>query len=417
MTNSLGTRLKSAWNAFRNRDPTNEFGVGLGPGYSSRPDRARLRITSERTIISSINTRIAIDVADTTIVHARMDENGKFLDTIGSGLNKCLTMEANLDQTGKAFIQDAAMSLCDEGCIAIVPVDTTRNPRETSSFDIQSLRVGQITQWYPEHVRVNLYNEGTGHKEEIVLPKRTVAIVENPLYSVMNEPNSTLRRLAYKLSLLDAVDEQMRSGKLDLIIQLPYAVKSDLRKKYANDRRAELESQFESSRHGIAYIDGTEKIVQLNRPVENNLMTQIEYLTSMLYSQLGLSQGIFDGTATNEVLTNYYSRTIEPIVSAITNEMNRKFLSKTARSQRQAIYYFRDPFKFVPVSQIADMADKFTRNEIMTSNELRQIIGMKTSTDPSADELRNKNISQPGEEGMLEEEPVYDDSRYEEEIY
>lgn len=394
-------RLKHGWNAFKNRDPTYEGDYGIG--WSSRPDRVRLRPSSEKTIVSSINTRIALDVADATMLHARMDQNGKFLGTIDSGLNYCLTTEANIDQTGRAFMLDVVASMLDEGVVAIVPVDTTLNPKNTMSYDIKSLRVGKVTEWYPQHIRVNLYNDLTGRKQEIVLPKSMVALPENPLSSVMNEPNSTMRRLAYKLSLLDAIDEQTSSGKLDMIIQLPYLVKSELRKKQADERRDELERQLSSSRHGIGYIDGTEKVIQLNRPIENNLLTQIEYLTKMLYSQLGLSDGIFDGTASNEVLTNYYSRTVEPVVAAIANEMSRKFLSKTARSQGQSIYYFRDPFKFVPVSQIAEMADTFTRNEIMTSNEIRQIIGMKASDDPRANELRNKNLNQSEEDRMLDQ--------------
>lgn len=395
-------RLKHGWNAFKSRDPTAGY-ADIGPGYGVRPDRVRLRVSSERTIISAINTRIALDVADTTIVHARMDYNGRFVDTIDSGLNYCITEEANIDQTGKAFMQDVAASMLDEGVVAMVPVETTLNPNNTASFDVKQLRTGKILEWYPKHVRVSLYNENHGRKEEIVLPKSIVGIVENPLYPVMNEPNSTMRRLAYKLSLLDSIDEQASSGKLDMIIQLPYMLKSQLRKQQAEERRTELERQLSSAKLGIGYIDGTEKVIQLNRPLENNLLAQIEYLTKLLYSQLGLSEGIFDGTATNEVLTNYYSRTVEPIVAAISNEMQRKFLSKTARTQHQAIYYFRDPFKFVPVSQIAEMADTFTRNEIMTSNEIRQVIGMKTSEDPRADELRNKNLNESGEDLMIDE--------------
>lgn len=405
-------RLKHGWNAFKNRDPT--YYGDYGVGWSSRPDRIRLRPSSEKTIVSSINTRIALDVADTRMIHARLDQNGKFLKGIDSGLNYCLTTEANIDQTGRAFMLDVAASMLDEGVVAIVPVDTILNPKNTMSYDIKTLRVGKVVEWYPRHVRVNLYNDTTGRKQEIVLPKSIVALPENPLSPVMNEPNSTMRRLAYKLSLLDAIDEQTSSGKLDMIIQLPYLVKSELRKKQADERREELERQLSSSKHGIGYIDGTEKVIQLNRPIENNLLNQIEYLTKMLYSQLGLSDGIFDGTASNEVLTSYYSRTVEPVVAAIANEMNRKFLSKTARSQGQSIYYYRDPFKFVPVSQIAEMADTFTRNEIMTSNEIRQIIGMKSSDDPRANELRNKNLNQSQEDQMLDypmdEEAVNEES-------
>ncbi|MDO4802755.1 MAG: phage portal protein [Prevotellaceae bacterium] len=405
MEYSFGSRLKHAWNAFMNRDPTAEFRRDIGPGYSARPDRVKLRVGNERSIISSIYTRIAIDVAETTICHARMDDNGKFLETINSGLNECLTVEANIDQTSKAFLMDAVLSMFDEGVVAIVPVDTTMSPINTGSYEINSLRTGKIVDWYPEHVKVRLYNDRTGNKEEIILPKKTVAIVENPFYSVMNEPNSTLRRLVYKLNLLDAVDEQSSSGKLDLIIQLPYVVKSETRRDQAMKRRKEIEEQLTGSKYGIAYTDGTERITQLNRSVDNNLMNQIEYLTTMLYSQLGLTQSVFDGTATNEVLTNYYSRTVAPIVAAFANEMKRKFLTKTARSQNQSIFYFSDPFKFVPVAQIADIADKFTRNEIMSSNEVRQIVGMKASEDPRADELRNKNLSEPKEAN----DEVYED--------
>lgn len=393
MEYTFGARLKHAWNAFLNRDPTSDFDPNIGASYSYRPDRVRLRAGNERSIIASIYTRIALDVAQTNIVHARIDENDRFIDTIDTGLNRCLTLEANVDQTSKAFILDVVLSMFDEGCVAIVPVETTLNPKVTGSYDILSMRTARIVEWYPKHVRVNLYNEQTGRKEDLTLPKSMVAIVENPFYSVMNEPNSTLRRLTRKLNILDAIDEQSGSGKLDLIIQLPYIVKGDARKKQAEERRNAIERQLTGSKYGIAYTDGTEKITQLNRSVENNLMNQIEYLTTMLYSQLGLTQSVFDGTANNEVLTNYYSRTVEPIVAAIADEMKRKFLTKTARTQHQSIYFFRDPFKFVPVEQVAEIADKFNRNEIMSSNEIRQIVGMKTVSDPRADELRNKNIS------------------------
>lgn len=405
MKESFGERIKRGWNAFMNKDPTSYRDYDIGAGFSYRPDRTRLNLGNERSIISSIYNRIAMDVAETTIQHARLDENGRFLDVIDDGLNRCLTFEANVDQTGKAFILDVTLSMFDEGCVAIVPIDTTTNPLKTGSYDIQSMRTAKVIQWYPRHVRVYVYNDRTGQKEEIILPKQSVAIVENPLYSVMNEPNSTLRRLVRKLNMLDSVDEETTSGKLDLIIQLPYVVKSEQRREQANKRRQEIVDQLRGSKYGIAYTDGTEKITQLNRSIENNLMSQIEYLTTTLYSQLGLTQSVFDGTANNEVLTNYYSRTVEPVVSAIVDEMKRKFLTKTAIAQHQTIYYFRDPFKFIPVNQIADIADKFTRNEILTSNELRQIIGMKASNDPTADELRNKNLSASPEELSVEEEP------------
>ena len=407
MPESLGARLKHAWNAFLSREPTQTYSYDFGSAYSTRPDRVRLRIGNERSIISSIYTRISLDVAESTIMHARVDENGRYLEPMDSGLNRCLTVEANIDQTSKAFFQDVVMSMFDEGCVAIVPVDTTLSPLKTGSYDIQTMRTGKIVQWYPQHVKVNVYNDRTGEKSDLVLPKSTVAIIENPFYSVMNEPNSTLRRLIYKLNLLDAIDEQSGSGKLDLIIQLPYVVKSDARRQQAERRRKDIEEQLAGSKYGIAYTDGTEHVTQLNRSVENNLMSQIEYLTSMLYSQLGMTKEVFDGTANSETLSNYYSRSIMPIVSAITSEMKRKFLTKTARAQGQTILSFRDPFSFIPVTQIADIADKFTRNEIMTSNEVRQIIGMKAADDPRADELRNKNLSQSGEQAadsLIDEE-------------
>lgn len=406
---SFGSRLKHAWNAFfNNRDPTTYYS-GMGVGYSRRPDRPRLTRGNERSIITAVYNRIALDAAAIDILHVRLDENGRFLEAIDSGLNNCLTVEANIDQTGRALIQDEVMSMLDEGCVAIVPVDTTLNPRVTGSYDILSMRTGKIIEWYPKDVKVRLYNEQTGRKEEVILPKKMVAIVENPLYSVMNEPNSTLQRLIRKLNLLDAVDEQSSSGKLDLIIQLPYVIKTEARRQQAENRRRDIEAQLAGSKYGIAYADGTEKITQLNRSVENNLMSQIEYLTNMLYSQLGITQAILDGTADDKAMLNYYNRTIEPILSAITDEMKRKFLTKTARSQLQSIEFFRDPFKLVPVADLAEIADKMTRNEIMSSNEIRQVIGMKPSDDPKADELRNKNLSEPtGEseaEGAVEEQP------------
>jgi len=394
MENSFTSRLKHAWNAFFNKDPTDYY-KNIGTSYTYRPDRPRLTRGNERSIVTSVYNRIALDASSVTIQHVRLDENNRFVSVIDSGLNNCLTVEANLDQTGRAFIQDVVMSMLDEGCVAIVPVETTLNPEITGSYDILSMRTGKILEWYPSHVKVRVYNEKTGRKEDIVVPKSTVGIVENPLYAVINEPNSTMQRLIRKLNLLDVVDEQSSSGKLDLIIQLPYIIKTEARRQQAEKRRQDIVDQLAGSKYGIAYTDGTERITQLNRPVENNLMKQIEYLTSMLYSQLGITQSILDGTADDKTMLNYYNRTIEPILSAIVDEMKRKFLTKTARSQLQSISFFRDPFKLVPVSDISEIADKFTRNEIMTSNEIRQIIGMKPSDDPRADELRNKNISQP----------------------
>ena len=388
-------RLMHAWNAFSNRDPTGGSRA-IGASYIYRPDRVRFSRGNERSIITSVFNRIGMDVAALNITHVRLDENDRMDSTMHTGLNNCLTLEANIDQTGRAFMQDAVMSLLDEGCVAIVPVDTTLNP-DTGSYDILTMRTGKILEWYPAHVKLRVYNERKGEKEDITVPKSTVAIVENPLYSVVNEPNSTLKRLVRKLNLLDAVDEQSGSGKLDLIIQLPYVIKTEARRKQAEDRRKDIESQLAGSKYGIAYTDGTEHITQLNRPVENNLMKQIEYLTSMLYSQLGITQGVMDGTADEAVMLNYHSRTIEPIAAAIVDEMKRKFLTKTARSQRQTIMFFRDPFKLVPVMQLADIADKFTRNEIMSSNEIRHIIGMKPSKDPKADQLVNSNVRQPEE--------------------
>jgi hypothetical protein len=396
---TFGSRLKHAWNAFFNKDPTSNY-RDVGMGYSYRPDRPRLTHGNERSIITSVYNRIALDVAAVDIRHIRIDENNRFLEIIPSDLNSCLSLEANLDQTGRAFIQDVVMSMLDEGCVAIVPVDTTFNPEVTGSYDIQSMRTGKIIEWHPRHIKVRVYNDRTGLKEDILIPKSMAAIIENPLYAVMNEHNSTMQRLIRKLNLLDVVDEQSSSGKLDLIIQLPYIIKTEARRKQAENRRQDIEAQLSGSKYGIAYTDGTEHITQLNRPVENNLMSQIEYLTSMLYSQLGITQGILDGTADEKTMLNYYSRTTEPILSAITDGMKRSFLTKTARSQLQTISFFRDPFKLVPVSEIAEIADKFTRNEIMTSNEMRQIIGMKPSGDPNADELRNKNLSKPSEDNV-----------------
>ena len=393
MEKSLGTRLKHAWNAFRNRDPTMDF-RDSGTAYYYRPDRPRFTRGNERSIITSVLNRIALDASAIDILHVRLDDNGRFLETIDSGLNNCLTLSANVDQTGRALKQDIIMSMLDEGCVAIIPTDTTTDPKKTESYRIDTMRVGKIVQWRPHHVQIRAYNENTGKKEEIWLPKSIVAIIENPLYAVMNEPNSTMQRLIRKLALLDVTDEQTASGKLDLIIQLPYVVKTEARRQQAETRRKDIEMQLAGSKYGIAYTDGTEKITQLNRSVENNLMKQVEYLTNQLYSQLGITQAILDGTADDKTMLNYYNRTIEPIVAAIVDEMKRKFLTKTARTQRQSIQFFRDPFKLVPVNDIAEIADKFTRNEIMTSNEIRQIVGMRPSDDPKADELRNSNISQ-----------------------
>lgn len=399
---SVGSRFKNAWNAFRNREPTKVF-QDIGYGYSYRPDRFHLTRGNERSIVTSVYNRIALDVAAIDIRHVQLDAEGRFCDVVQSGLNNCLSTEANLDQTGRAFIQDAVMSMMDEGCIAIVPVDTDDDPDDTTGYQILSMRVGRIRDWYPKHIRVELYNEETGRKQDIVVPKSTVAIVENPLYAVINEPNSTMQRLIRKLNLLDAVDEQSSSGKLDLIIQLPYVIKTEARRKQAEKRRKDIEQQLAGSKYGVAYTDGTERITQLNRSLENNLMKQIEYLTSMLYSQLGITQSILDGTADDKTMLNYYNRTIEPIIAAIVDEMKRKFLSKTARSQNKSIKFFRDPFKLVPVADLAEISDKFTRNEIATSNEIRQVIGWKPSDDPKADELRNSNLSQPNESPIREE--------------
>ena len=389
---SFSSRLRHAWDVFRNREPTYDY-QDTGPVSSFRPDRIRLSGGNERSIVTSIFNRIALDVSTINIKHCRIDENGRFKESINSSLDNCLNLEANIDQTGRAFMQDVVMSMLDEGCVAIVPTDTTLDPIATTSYDIQTMRTGKILEWYPKHVRVRVYNEKTGKQEDIKLPKSMVAIVENPLYAVINEPNSTMQRLMKKLVLLDAVDENTRSGKLDMIIQLPYVIKSDARKSQAEKRRKDIEEQLKGP-YGIAYVDGTEKVIQLNRPIENNLMTQIEYLTKLLYSQLGITEEILNGTANEQTMLNYNSRTIEPIVSAIVDEMKRKFLTKTARSQNQTIQFFRDPFRLVPVNDIAEIADKFTRNEILTSNEIRQIIGMKPSNDPKADKLINSNLNQ-----------------------
>ena len=392
MSLNLSTRLAHAWNAFTSRDPTQY--IITGPGYSSRPDRPRLTRGNEKSIATSIFNRVAIDVSAVNIKHCRLDKNGRYVEDIDSGLNNCLNLEANKDQTGRAFIQDAVLSMLDEGCVALVPVETTIDPKNSNSYQIDSMRTGKITEWYPDMVKVRLYNDRTGEKEEILLPKNQVAIIENPLYAVVNEYNSTMQRLIRKLSLLDVTDEQTASGKLDLIIQLPYVIKTETRREQAERRRKDIINQLAGSQYGIAYTDGTEKITQLNRSLENNLLKQVEYLTNMVYSQLGITQSVLDGTADEKTMLNYMNRTVEPIISAIVDELKRKFLTKTARSQLQSIVYFRDPFRLVPVNDIAEIADKFTRNEIMTSNEIRQIVGMQPSKDPKADELVNSNISQ-----------------------
>ena len=391
-------RLQHAWNAFVYNDNTYTNPQNLGGFSTFKPDRVHFSRGVEKSIVTSVYNRLALDVASLAIKHVRLDENGRYMEEVNSGLQNCLNVEANIDQTGRAFLQDVVMSMLDEGCVAIVPVDTTVNPAVSGSYEINTLRTGKILEWYPAHVRIRVYNDKKGIHEEITLPKSSVAIIENPLYAVINEPNSTMQRLIRKLNLLDVVDEQTSSGKLDLIIQLPYVIKSEARRRQAEERRKDIEMQLSGSKYGIAYTDGTERITQLNRPAENNLMKQVEYLTGMLYSQLGLTQSIMDGSADEKTMLNYYNRTIEPIIAAIVDEMRRKFLTKTARSQRQTVMYFRDPFKLVPVNEIAEIADKFTRNEIMTSNEIRQVVGMKPSDDPSADELRNKNLNQSGEE-------------------
>lgn len=395
MAENALTRFRNAWNAFLGRDPTRstpQYGMYAGTYY--RPDRTQLSYGNDKSIITAIYNRIAIDVSNIEIRHVRVDDNGQYQETIQSSLNNCLTLDANLDQTGKAFFQDLVMSLFDEGCVAVVPTDTSTNPNYTDSYDILTMRVGKIIEWYPRDIKVEVYNENTGKKEQVVCPKRTVAIIENPFYSIMNEPNSVLRRLIRKLVLLDAVDEQSSAGKLDLIIQLPYTIRNETRRKQAEERRENIEKQLAGSKYGIAYADATEHITQLNRPIENNLMKQIEYLTSLLYSQLGISETILNGTADEQTMLNYYNTTIEPILNAIVDECKRKFLTKTARTQKQSIMFFRDPFKLVPVNNIADIADKFTRNEILSSNEIRGIIGFRPSSDPKADELVNSNLNQ-----------------------
>lgn len=388
-------RLQHGWNAFRGRDrPANNTYVDYGMANYRRPDKVYLKVSNERSLVTAIYNRIAMDVAANEIEHVRLDYNGRYLETIHDGLNNCLTLEANLDQTSRAFYQDAVLSMFDEGVVAIVPIDTTIDPRKSSSYDIQSMRVAKITEWYPEHVKVKVYNEHTGRKEELILPKRMVAIVENPFYAIMNEANSTLQRLIRKLSMLDAIDEQAASGKLDLIIQLPYVIKSAARKEQAEQRRKDIEMQLSGTKYGIAYTDGTERITQLSRPIENNLMGQIEYLMNTLYSQLGITPEILNGTADERTMLNYNSRVIEPILSAFTEEMRRKFLTKTARTQGHSITFNHDPFKLTPINNIAEIADTFTRNEILSPNELRAIIGFKPVDNEQADELRNRNINQ-----------------------
>ena len=416
----IGDRLAHAWNAFMNRDPTTS-NIYSGSSYFNRPDRTRLRTGTEKSIINAIYNRLSLDTASMDIRHVRLDDNGRYIETIDSYFNECLTLSANTDQTSRMFMQDVVMSLLDEGSVAIVPVDTTFNPNITSSYDILSLRTGKILEWFPQHVKIRVYDENNGVKKDVIIPKKNVALIENPYYSIMNAHNSTLQRLIRKLNILDAIDEQSGSGKLDMIIKLPYAIKGTTRQRQAEERRKKIEDQLTDSKYGIAYIDGTESITQLNRPVENNLMKQIEYLTNLLFSQLGLTQAILDGTADEKTMLNYYNRTIEPILSGITDEMKRKFLTKTARTQGQTIQFFRDPFKLVPVTEIAEIADTLTRNEIASSNEIRQIMGWKPSSDPKADELRNSNISAPNDEREYNEgyseDDEYDDSEDSQEYY
>lgn len=409
--NAFGSRLKHAWNAFFNKDPTHIKNNNLSIGYNYRPDRIRYSRGKEKTIIASIFNRISLDASNIVIEHVMTDKDGRFLNKIDSNFNKCLNLSANLDQTGRAFRQDIIESMLDEGVVAIVPTDTTLDPKITKSYDILKMRTAKILEWYPTKVKLRLYDEREGIKKDIILPKDCVAIIENPFYSVMNENNSTLQRLIRKMNILDAIDEQQGSTKLNMIIQLPYTTRSESRSNQAKKRRDEIEDQLLNSKYGIAYADGTEKIVQLNRSLDNNLMSQIEYLTKLLYSQLGLTEDIMNGTASESVMTNYYSRTIEPIVSAIVDEMKRKFITKTAQTQGQSIMYFRDPFQLTPLSQIAELADKMTRNEIMSSNEIRQKIGLIPSSDPKADELRNSNISQAADNPTPSQTNYEDDNK------
>ena len=409
-------RLQHGWNAFMNKDPTRYY-PNIGPATSYyRPDRVVFTRGNERSIVTSIYNRIALDVSAIGIQHCRLDENNRFIETMDSYLNSCLTLEANIDQTSRAFLQDIVISMFDEGSVAIVPVDTTINPALSTAYDIISMRTGRIVEWYPQHVKVRVYNDQTGNKEDKIMAKRNVAIIENPLYAVINEPNSTMQRLIHKINLLDCIDNQSGSGKLDLIIQLPYATRHPTKRQQADERIKDIEMQLTDSKYGIAYIDSTEHVTQLNRSVDNNLMHQIEYLTSMLYSQLGITQSILEGTADEQTMLNYHSRTIEPIISAIVDEMKRKFLSKTARTQHQSITFFRDPFKLVPINNIAEIADKFTRNEILTSNEVRQIVGMRPSDDPKADQLINSNISHPAEKTDNSDSSTDDKKTIKEEI-
>lgn len=404
--------LQHSWSAFRNRDPTGGY-PEVGYGNYMRPDRIRLSRGNDKSIVTSVYNRIALDVAAISIRHCRLDENGRYVSDIDSHLNQCLTLESNLDQTSRAFFQDIVMSMFDEGCVAVVPVETTVDPGQTNSYDIISMRTGKIVEWYPKHVKVSLYNENTGKKEELIFSKKAVAIIENPLYAIINEPNSTMQRLVRKLALLDVTDEQTASNKLDLIIQLPYVIKTDARRQQAENRRKDIEMQLAGSKYGIAYTDGTEKITQLNRSVDNNLLAQVEKLTETLYAQLGISQSVLDGTADEKAMLNYNNRTIEPIASAIVDEFKRKFLTKTARTQGQTVMFFNEPFKLVPIEKISEIADKFTRNEIMSSNEIRQIVGLKPSSDPKADELRNSNLNHPDDQ--YETEMVGDNDDLEEE--
>lgn len=409
---SLRERLQHSWNAFLGRDPTENENLNTNHniypyeiGSYVRPDRLRLKTGNEKSIITAMYSRIAMDVAAIDIQHVKINENGSYTETVYDGLTNCLTVEANLDQTGRELVQDIVMSMFDEGVVAVVPIETDINPNISGSFDIKNLRTAKIVEWKPHTVKVQVYNETTGLKQEIIVDKKYTAIIQNPLYYVMNEPNSTIQRLIRKLNLLDAIDEQSAAGKLDLIIQLPYVIKSEARKQQAEARRKDIEMQLTGTKYGIAYTDGTERITQLNRPIENNIMSQVEYLTNMIYAQLGLSQKIFDGTATESEMLNYYNRTVEPILAAITDEMSRKFLTKTARTQHHIIKYFRDPFKLAPVNQIADIADRFTRNEILSSNEVRSIIGYKPVDDARADELRNKNLNASNQEAPMQVDP------------
>lgn len=402
---SFGSRIRRAWNVFKNRDPMTDMSWRLGYGDSQRADRVILSSNNEKTIVNAIYNRIALDVASLKFRHVRLDENERFKEEMSTGLNEVLKTEANLDQSGRAFVHDMVLSMIDEGVIAAVPVETTDDPEVSNSYDILQMRVGPIVEWYPQHVKVRLYNSVTGRRQDFTFRKRDVAILENPFYAVMNAPNSTLQRLIRKLRLLDVIDEQAGSGKLDLIIQLPYTIRSEARQQQAEVRRKSVEDQLAGNKLGIAYIDSTEKVIQLNRSVENNLLKQVEYLTSMLYSQLGFSQSILDGTADEQTMLNYQNKTVEPLASTITDEFKRKFLTKTARSQGQAIMFFTEPFRMTPVSQLADVADKFTRNEILTSNEVRQYIGIKPSSDPKADELRNSNLNHPDENGNQQIDP------------